>query len=147
MCTIRVGGENSEFLAITILGRSHTDARDQWDGNWVRASVEVGAGDFRGEVRGDLRAEELVSFHREFARLSGSLVGEARFTTMEDWLSIVVTGDRRGQIELTCEVRDQPGIGNTLAFRLALDQTYLRPMAEQLGRAVSEFPVIGRPDS
>ena len=64
MCTIRIGGERSEFLAITILGRSHPDARDYWDGNWVRASVELAAGGFRGEVGGDLRTEELASFHR-----------------------------------------------------------------------------------
>ena len=35
MCTIRIGGERSEFLAIKILGRSHPDSRDFWDGNWV----------------------------------------------------------------------------------------------------------------
>ena len=92
MCTIRIGGEEFEFLAISILGRSHPDAGDYWDGNWVRASVEVAAGGFRGEVAGDL-AEELASFHREVARLAGSLAGEARLATMEEWLSIVV--DRR----------------------------------------------------
>jgi hypothetical protein len=146
MCTIRVGGENSEFLALTILGRSHPDARDYWDGNWVRALVEVAAGGFRGEVSGDVRAEELSSFHGEVARVFESSSGEARFSTMEDWLSIVVAGDRCGGIKLSCEVRDLPGIGNTLAFRLALDQTYLRPMVEQLRRAVVEFPVIGRLD-
>ncbi len=147
MCTIRIGGENAEFLSITILGRSHLDARDYWDGNWVRASVEVAAGGFRGTVGGDLRAEELASFHAEVASLAGSLAGEARFTTMEEWLSIFVTGDGRGQIELSCEVRDQPGTGNQLAFRLSLDQTCLRPMVAQLGRAVSEFPVVGRTDA
>jgi hypothetical protein len=142
MCTIRVGGEQAEFLAITILGRSHPHARDRWDGNWVRAAVEVAAGGFRGEVGGDLRAEELASLHRAIARLAESIAGEARFTTMEDWLSIVVTGDRHGHVELAGEVRDQPGVGNTLAFRLALDQTHLGPMVDQLGRVVSEFPEI-----
>jgi hypothetical protein len=142
VCTIRVGGEECEFLAITILGRSHPEARDRWDGNWVRASVEMAVGGFRGQVGGDLRAEELISFHREVARLAASVAGEARFTTMEDWLSIVVTGDRRGHVELMCRVCDQPGVGNMLEFRLSLDQTYLRPMVDQVGRAVAEFPEI-----
>ena len=112
-----------------------------------RASVEVAAGGFRGEVAGN--RPPIRSWPRSIAksRLAGSLAGEARLATMEEWLSIVVTGDGRGHIELSCEVRDQPGIGNRLAFRLALDQTTLRPMVAQLGRAVSEFPVIGRPDS
>ena len=142
MCIIRVGGERSEFLALTLLGRSHADARDYWDGNWVRVSVEVIAGGFRGEVGGDLRAEELASFHGEITRLAESVVGEARFTTMEDWLSIVLAGDRRGGVELSCEVRDQPGIGNALArSSWRLDQTYLRPIGRAArARAVAEFP-------
>ena len=147
MCVVRVGGERSEFLALTLLGRSHPAARDYWDGNWVRAAVEVIAGGFRGKVDGDLRAEELSAFHRDLAPLVETLAGEASFTTMEDWLSIVATGNGRGQIELRCEIRDQPGIGNTLAFRLALDQTYLGPLVAQLAQATRAFPVIGRPDA
>ena len=147
MCTIRVGGERSEFLAITLLGRSHPTASDYWDGNWVRAAVEVAAGAFRGKVDGDLRTDEFDAFRRELALLDESLAGVASFTTMEGWLSINATGDGRGHIELSCEVRDQPGIGNTLAFRLALDQTYLRQAVAQLGQAVAEFPVIGERDA
>jgi hypothetical protein len=147
MCTIRVGGERREFLAITLLGRSHPDARDCWDGNWVRAAVEVAAGGFRGQVVGDLRVDELVALHRDLVQLVESLVGEARFTTMEDWLTIDATGDGRGHIALSCEVRDRPGIGNLLTFRLTLDQTDLQPMVTQLGRALSEFPVLGRPEA
>jgi hypothetical protein len=147
MCTIRIGGAHREFLAITLLGRTHPEAHDYWDGNWVRATVEVVAGSFQGQVDGDLRADELATFHHEIAQLAESLAGEARFTTMEDWLSINAAGDGRGHIELSCEIRDQPGIGNLLAFRLSLDQTDLRPMVAQLGRALSEFPVIGRPDA
>jgi hypothetical protein len=93
-------------------------------------------------VGGDLRGEELSSFYRDIARLAESVAGEARFTTMEDWLSNVVIGDRRSHVELTGEIRYRPGVGNTLDFRLALAQTYLRPMIDQLGRAVSEFPEI-----
>lgn len=146
MCFIRVGGERSEFLAITLLGRSHPAASDYWDGNWVRAAVEVAAGGFCGKVDGDLRADELVAFCGDLTLLNESLVGTASFTTMEEWLSISATGDGHGHIEFSCEVRDQPGIGNTLAFRLALDQTYLRPLVAQLVQAVAKFPVIGKRD-
>jgi len=144
MCIVRVGGERSEFLTITLLGRSHPAASDYWDCNWVRAVVEVNAGGFRGKVDGDVRADELEAFRRDVALLNESLSGVAHFTTMEEWLSISATGDGHGHVELSCEIRDQPGIGNTLAFRLALDQTYLRPLVAQLAQAVLAFPVIGR---
>ena len=147
MCIVRVGGERSEFLAITLLGRSHPAASDYWDGNWVRVVVEINAGGFRGKVDGDVRADELEAFRRDVALLDESLSGVAHFTTMEEWLSIIATGDGHGHVELSCEVRDQPGIGNTLAFRLALDQTYLRPLVTQLTHATLAFHVIGRPDA
>ena len=54
---------------------------------------------------------------------------------------------RRGHVEFAGEVRDEPGIGNTLEFRLALDQTHLGAMIDQLDRAATAFPVIGRLDA
>jgi hypothetical protein len=129
------------------VGRSHPAASDYWDGNWVRAVVEVAAGGFRGKVEGDLRADEFDAFRRELDLLGESLAGIARFATMEGWLSISATGDGHGHIELSCEVCDQPGIGNTLAFRLALDQTYLRPLVAQLRQAMAKLPVIGERDA
>jgi hypothetical protein len=144
MGTIRVGGEQAEFFAITILGRSHPETGDFWDDNWVRAAVEVAAGGFRGAVSGDIRTDELLGFHRELVPLVACLSGLAHFTTMEEWLSLHITGDGRGHMELSCEVRDQPGIGNTLEFRLALDQTDLRALTDQLERVLLAYPVLGR---
>jgi hypothetical protein len=144
MCTVRVGGERAEYLAITILSRSHPDCDDYWDGNWVSTTVKVAAGGFRGEVGGDLRAEELTAFHRQLVPLVESLVGETVFSTMEDWLFIRVEGDGRGHMELSCEVLDQFHVNrNRLKFRLGLDQSFLRPMVTELGRALLEFPVRG----
>jgi hypothetical protein len=144
MCIVRVGGEQNEFLAITVLDRLLPRCDDFWDGNWLCAEVEVAAGGFRGWVSDELRAEELAEFHTQLARLVETLSGEAVFTTLEGWFSLRIVGDGRGHITLAGEISDQPGVGNTLAFRLDLDQTFLQPMIAQLGRAVSEYPVVGQ---
>lgn len=143
-CTIRIRGERAEFISVTLQGRSHPTSEDFWDGNWLRARVEVAAGGFRGDVSGELRTEELVEFHRQILRLVGTLVGEANFTTREGWLKIRATGNGRGQMDLRSEVRDRPGDGNSLVLRLELDQTYLTLTAGDLVRAVKLYPVIGR---
>ena len=111
----------------------------------MTASVEVQAGGFRGSVGGHLRAEELVAFHGQLARLPESLRGTAEFATMEGWLSIRVGGDGRGHMECRWVVRDEPGIGNTLDFTLATDQTFTRSTVAELATAVQAFPVVGRP--
>jgi hypothetical protein len=146
MCEVTIRCEGDEFLALTLLGRSHPTATDYWDGNWISTSVEVQAGGFRGSVVGHLRAEELADFHDQFARLQLSLKGSAECATMEGWLRILVEGNGRGQLECRCAIRDDPGIGNTLNCILSTDQTFTRTTVSELAAAVREFPVIGKPD-
>jgi hypothetical protein len=143
MCEIVIRSEGDDCLTIALLGRSHPRATDYWDGNWVRAAVEVAAGGFRGKVGGDLRADELARFHEQLVRLQQSLRGTAEFETMERWLSIQGTGDGKGHMEFRCTVRDQCGVGNTLACTIASDQTFVRSAVKALAAAVQAFPVIG----
>jgi hypothetical protein len=145
MCEVTIRCEHGEFLSISLLGRTHPTAADYWDGNWLRAAVKLHAGGFRGSVSGDLRAEELVKFHRQFALLRESLRGQAQFETLEGWLSIQVIGDGHGHMEFRCVIRDEPGTGNTLHCTLGNDQTFTRSTVAELAAAVEAFPVRGKP--
>jgi hypothetical protein len=145
MCVIRVGGEERDYFSITLLHRAYPDAHDYWDGNWLRSEVEVVVGGFRGRVAEVLRADELAEFSSQLARLIDTLQGTAEFRTMEHWLELTVTSDRRGHLTLSGELRDEPGLGNILSFSLEYDQTYFRPMSDGLRDAVERFPVIGQP--
>lgn len=145
MFEVSVRCEGDEFLTITVLGRSHPGSTDFWDGNWVQAAVEVSVGGFRGQVSGNLRADELAAFAERLARLQESLRGEAAFETMEGWLSLRFVGNGRGHLEIRCVVRDQPGVGNTLECVLATDQTFTRSTVGELAAVVQAFPVVGRP--
>jgi hypothetical protein len=143
MCKVTIRAEGGGFLIIVLLGRSHPGASDYWDGNWVRASVEVQAGGFHGSASGDLRTDELAEFHEQLTRLQSSLRGTAVFATMEEWLSIRVAGDGRGHMVFRCLIRDKPGIGNTLECTLVSDQTFTRDTVAELTCAVQAFPIIG----
>jgi hypothetical protein len=143
MWEVVIRGDGSDFLAITLLGRSHWETTDYWDGNWVRAAVVVQAGGFRGSVAGEVRTDELAQFYDQLRRLQQSLEGTATFETMEGWLSIRASGDGMGHMEFRCSVRDEPGIGNTLECTLATDQTCTRTTLAELHSAIQAFPVIG----
>src|SRR5262245_7926626 len=147
MGAVAIRGESGELLTIAVLDRSHPDCVDYWDGNWLRAAVEVRAGGFHGAATGELRTDELAAFSEQLARLQESLQGEAAFDTMERWLSIRVTGDGRGHLEFRCVVRDYPGIGNTLECVLHSDQTFMRSTVAELAAVVRAFPVVGRPNA
>jgi hypothetical protein len=145
MYEIAIIADRGEFLQLSVVGRSHPDCDDYWDGNWLRATVHVRAGGFRGSIDGDIRADELAAFCGKLARLQESLEGVADFDTLEDWLSIRATGDGQGHIEIRCTVLDQPGIGNKLEFTLVSDQTFVKQAVNQLREATKAFPVIGHP--
>jgi hypothetical protein len=145
MCEVAIRCDGGGFLNITLLGRSHPQASDYWDGNWLQAVVKVEAGGFRGSVGGDLRADELARFLDQFMRLQESLRGTAEFETMEGWLSIRVAGDGQGHMGCRCVIRDKPGIGNTLDCTLTTDQTFTLTTVAQLAVAVKAFPVVGEP--
>lgn len=48
-------------------------------------------------------------------------------------------------MEFRCIVQDQPGIGNTLNFTIATDQSFTHTTVVELAAAVRAFPVIGSP--
>jgi hypothetical protein len=123
----------------------HQGATDYWDGNWLVTPIEVAAGGFKGRVAAALRAEELAGFLEGLERMWDSLEGEATLESMETWLSLRVSIDRSGHLEVHGTLTDEPGIGNSLTFDIAdLDQTDLPTMTRSLGEAVRKFPVIGK---
>jgi len=145
MFEITIHCDSADFLKITLLGRSHPGADDYWDGNWVKSTIEVQVGGFRGSVVADLRTDELARFLDQLRPLQSSLRGTAEFESMERWLSIRGTGDGRGHMEFRCVVQDQPGVGNKLDFTLATDQSFCQTTVKELAAALQAFPVIGSP--
>lgn len=135
-----LGSRESEFLAVEPLCRTHPEAADPWDGDWLHVRVTARAGGFAGEVSGELRCGELAAFARELAALEGALPGEARFTTMEGWLALRLVGDRTGHVRIEGALRDAPGTGNLLRFTLERDRTDLASWRRALDRINAAYP-------
>ncbi|MBX9623970.1 MAG: hypothetical protein K2X82_09195 [Gemmataceae bacterium] len=140
---IRFGGEATEYLALTISGRSLPDSQDYWDGNWLVCRAEVAAGAFRGSVDRLLRNEDLARFLGWVERLYEVPSGEALFATLDGWLDLRLIRDRKGHVEARGQLCDDPVEGNVLEFRLFGDQTDLPPLIAQLRAALAAFPVVG----
>lgn len=137
-------GSASEIVKLSVFCRSHPHANDYWDGNWIKVRLTVITAGFSGIVTGDLRTDELASFHAQLSRLHEDLSGQADLVTLEDWLTIQVHGDRQGHIICHCEIRDQPGSRNMLVCTLRFDQSYLPTTLKELASVVAAFPVIGK---
>jgi len=141
MKQIAFGGDKHERLEITVAGYERPVSGDYDDDNWLNVTVSVAAGGFRGSFGAAFQAAELVEFAEALSRLYEVLSGEVCFETLEGQLSLAITGNGRGHVELRGEAWDQPGIGNKLSFGLQLDQTQLLQSVQNLKAVVAAFPV------
>lgn len=144
---IHIGGDEAEYLRLTLYGLSLPQKTDYWDGNWLTCTAEVAAGAFRGSLNRMLQIEDIGRFHDQVAELYERLAGEAQLCAMEGWFHLHLIGDGRGHIEARGQLCDDPVHGNLLEFRLFIDQTYLPPLMSQLRAAMAVFPVVGSPES
>jgi hypothetical protein len=144
MCVIRFGGEDAEYLLLTVHRRNLPGSADYWDGNFLWCTAEVAAGAFRGSLSNVLRNEDLARFLAQVDELYQRLDGEALLDTLEGWLDVRLIGDGRGHVEALGRLCDDPVHGNTLEFRLFFDQTFLPELMRELRAALEAFPMVGR---
>ena len=144
MCSTKLGGADAEYLSLTLHGRSYPGSSDYWDGNWLDCTAEVVVGAFTGRLKQFLRTDDLEGFARELQQLDEQLTGQATLQGMEPWLGVRLIGDGRGHVEVRGRLDDDPAIGNSLEFRMHLDQTYLPALRRQLALALQTYPVVGR---
>lgn len=138
-------GTPTQGLAISVWQRPHADSADFWDGNWLSAVVDVAVGKFFGQITGDLRAEEFVSFRKQLHELYQSLNGRAEFHTLEGWIYLSLEGDGIGHMKCEGFILDEVGVGNRLAFRLDIDQTFLPALLHGVDAVMQAYPANGRP--
>lgn len=141
---VHLGGDKRDYVTIRVNSRSN--APDYWDGNWMVCIVEVHAGGFRGQFEANLRTDEFERFHNEVKPLYDKLTGKAAFRAMEEQLVLELEGDGRGHIHIRGQACDMAGTGNTLNFKLDIDQTQLFGTMAQVGELLNRFPVRGSPD-
>ncbi len=134
-----LGHLTSEYLRVRVLIRTR-DADDAWDGNWLTCAIDARAGAFTARMTAHLRAEDFARFRAEADQLYRTLSGRAEFSTMEGWLRVELVGTPLGHLTARCELIDDSGTGNRLAFGLELDQTYLPPLVASLDAIIAAFP-------
>jgi hypothetical protein len=135
--------DSGDFLRITVLNKSHPNAESEWDQNWVNCRIETKSGAFSGLFEGALMTTAFERFKQELRQLYDTLEGTANFHSYDDYATIVATGDGIGHVNAKCTLRDSHVPLNELTFELALDQTFLPHIINQLNNITRTYPIIG----
>jgi hypothetical protein len=139
--TFSFGQSEHDRLEVDVLRYERVPIGNYWDDNWLNSHVRISAGGFRGKVDASILAGELTQFLTQLRTLYATLSGTAEFSTLEEQLHLVLTGDNKGHIELVGELADRPGIGNRLHFTLQFDQSQLGTAIRELEDVLSQFPI------
>ena len=141
MAVVCFGGSRHERIEIDVRRYEREPIGEYYDDNWLRVRITVAAGAFEGSFDAAFLTSELVAFREQLSTLHSTLRGSAELRTLEEQLSLDCVGNGLGSVELRGVAFDRPGVGNRLAFKLALDQTQVGAALAQLEAVVSEFPV------
>jgi len=104
--TFSFGQSEEERIEVDVHGYERAPVGEYWDDNWLRVEIRIRVGEFRGKAAATIITSELTKFLSELRPLYETLSGLAEFTMMEEPLSLRLTGDGKGHVELRGEVSD-----------------------------------------
>lgn len=143
-----IGASESAAIKMEFRGRMHEGFADYWDGNWLLTQISGVVSDFRFDIAAALRSDEIMRFRQDLERLSERGSGKARLQSMEEWIDLLITGDRTGRLKITGFISGDWERGrDRLRFVFEIDeQTFLPALLAELAVVESQFPVLGSPD-
>jgi hypothetical protein len=130
-------------LKIWIYGRQFPDARDYWDGNWLRATAECMGDGSVVKVQGNfIHLGELHRWKEKLEEFQKSLAGRVELPTMEPNLKLEFDGGRptTGHFECKLSIAGDH-IAERHEYRFASDQSYLPKLITQLAGVLREYPI------
>src|SRR5581483_6798494 len=133
---IAIGG-----LKIWVHGRQFPDARDYWDGNWLRATACCSSPGAIVCTEGSIiHLGEIHGLLGGCRRLYESLKGETALACIEPNLSVKLSAAWNGALTVRIEITPDQ-MTERHSFEETLDQTYLPDLITQCEALLETFPV------
>ena len=143
MTTLVLSGEHERRLTIDVHGYERDSFQDPYDANWLKCSVDLEVGRFRGAVDASFTTQDFARFLSELDQVVQGDARVASFQTMEEALSIRVEVDRAGRAVLAGSLREIDAGGSELSYSIDSDLSFLQRSHAELKRIVAEFPERG----
>lgn len=132
-------------LELDVIGRSHPDCLDYWDGNWITTYLKIDIPGYHVSFPAHLRTDELEMFLDGLKEMNKMLKGKAELNNMDSYLHFECIMDKFGKITWTIDTVYPPAFGAKLHFDFQSDQSYLPNLIKELNEILILFPVIGKP--
>ena len=125
---IVIGNKGADYVSLIVV-------KGRGSEGWSGAMIEVRCDGWVGGTRWSFQRGELAVFAEEIRQLHRKLSGMARLDPLEPNISLTLIGDGKGHITVEGSAKNNFASGTELTFRFAIDQTYLKGIADSLSRA------------
>lgn len=106
---------------------------------WLVAIVHFQQSGFSVHFQMSLMANDLYSFRDELVCLNNYLKGTAAFQNIEHNISVLLTADNIGHIEVRGKLRDPFDIDLETTFVFESDQTFLPPLLQSVNYILQNY--------
>lgn len=140
MTSITIGSD-ATFVKVKILTlhQLYPNSTDIHDKNWLKALVEMQSGGFQGALIIDLWISDFIPFKNELEQLYQKLEGTAHFHNIEDNITIHLTGNGHGHINVSAILEDFGDRHNILEINFEIDQSYIPKLVSDIQALVNRF--------
>lgn len=137
--SVAIRGELGRRVRVLVSGYEREEALTPEDANWLRCSVDVEVGGFRGAVEASFMTQDFVRFSSELDAVLDSRASKARFDTDEEALALSLEVDRAGHATVSGTLKDVDARAS-LSFSFETDITFLRETRKELQSVLAAFP-------
>jgi len=122
---VLIGGEEGNRISIRRRTKNGPEG-------WFDTEIEVRCDGWHGKFGASFMQGELSQFAKQVQDLHQHLHGQATLEPMEPNLTLSLSGDGKGHVEISGVAQKQFHTGTKLTFKMELDQTYLPAIARAL---------------
>lgn len=140
---VKLLGDNGAFIEINIVARENPYSDDYWDGNWLKANIEISVAGFSADYSSNLRVDELQSFYDSLTNMVDLHTYKAELITMEQGLNLFCNANSRGQVVCCGKAKHKR---NQLDFEFDTDIPTIQAWLNGIAVVLRQYPLIGKQD-
>ena len=132
-------------MEIEILTNKISGTNNYWEENWLYSTIKGKFPGFDANFDCYLRTDDFDRFAQELREMIALKSDEAKFTTMEEGLMLLLEREHTGAIKITGKITATELTRCSLDFQYQVDNPTLERFINEVENLIKTYPIIGTP--
>jgi hypothetical protein len=132
-------------LEIEVLANKASGTNDFWEENWLYSTIKGNFPGFTANFDCNLRTDDFERFAQELRAMVSMKSDVAKFTTMEEGLTLLLEREHTGTVKVTGKMTATELTQCSLEFKYQVDNPTLERFIYEVEDVIKTYPIIGTP--